>query len=126
MRTSIDVRFHEVDSQGHANHTAIVAWVAHCRVQLLDGLVDQSGCEGIDHVLVGLSMNFRKEVFYPDRVEVEGKIMLVGNASVETAFHVHRSDDELANAVCTNVFFDAEMGGSIEIPDDLRNLLTSN
>jgi|TARA_Y100000296_G_C5038530_1_gene188566 acyl-CoA thioester hydrolase len=125
MRTLIDVRFHEVDSQGHANHTAIVAWIAHCRVKLLGGLVAQSGCEDIDHVLVGLSMNFREEVYYPDKVVVEGEVTEVGTKSVGTAFHVCREQDEIANAVCTNVFFDLESGGSIEIPEDLKNLLTS-
>jgi acyl-CoA thioester hydrolase len=126
MRTTIDVRFHEVDSQGHANHTAIVAWVAHCRIKLLDEYVAQAACEDMDYVLVGLSMNFRKEVFYPDCVEVEGRVTKVGTSSVETAFYVHRGDDEIANAICTNVFFDIASQASVEIPSDLRKLLTSN
>ena len=36
-RTSIEIRFTDVDSQDHVNHTAIVEWIAHARVKLIDG-----------------------------------------------------------------------------------------
>jgi len=126
MRINIDVRFSEVDSQGHANHTAIISWLAHCRVKMIDEAILQSGWEDLDHVLVGLSVNFRKEVFYPDRIEVEGRFVSTGNTSVVTAFHAHRGNDTLCDAVCTNIFFNSETKASVDIPSDLRKLLTSN
>ena len=40
-RTSIEIRFTDVDSQDHVNHTAIVEWIAHARVTLIDEKVAQ-------------------------------------------------------------------------------------
>ena len=133
-RTSIEIRFTDVDSQGHANHTAIVEWIAHARVKLIDGKVNQydhtlwkdklkdEGPE-LDHVLVNLEINFHKEVFYPGTIEVSGRVLNVGSKSLATEFFVYSNDDLIAEAQCINVFFRTSDKKSTNIPDKLREIL---
>ena len=123
MRTTLKVRFTDIDVQGHANHTAYVEWIGFARVKLIDDLVDQSGLTDIDHVLARLSVDFSAEVFYPGSVEVTGRIVHVGGRSVETEFFVHQQDRPAATAGCVNVFFDKASKKTVRIPDELRCLL---
>ena len=128
-RTSIEIRFTDVDSQDHVNHTAIVEWIAHARVKLIDGKVNQydhglwnEGLE-LDHVLVNLKVNFHKEVFYPGTVEVAGRVHDVGNKSVTTVIFVYSGDEVVAEAQCINVFFRTSTKKSVDIPDKLKDIL---
>ena len=128
-RTSIEIRFTDVDSQDHVNHTAIVEWIAHARVKLIDGKVNQydhglwdEGPE-LDHVLVNLKVNFHKEVFYPGTVEVAGRVHDVGNKSVTTVIFVYSDGEVVAEAQCINVFFRTSTKKSVDIPDKLKDIL---
>ena len=128
-RTSIEIRFTDVDSQDHVNHTAIVEWIAHARVKLIDGKVNQydhglwnEGLE-LDHVLVNLKVNFHKEVFYPGTVEVAGRVHDVGNKSVTTVIFVYSGGEVVAEAQCINVFFKTSTKKSVDIPDKLKDIL---
>ena len=128
-RTSIEIRFTDVDSQDHVNHTAIVEWIAHARVKLIDGKVNQydhglwnEGLE-LDHVLVNLKVNFQKEVFYPGTVEVAGRVHDVGNKSVTTVIFVYSDGEVVAEAQCINVFFRTSTKKSVDIPDKLKDIL---
>ena len=132
-RTSIEVRFTDVDSQDHVNHTAIVEWIAHARVKLIDGKVAQyhhtiwenlkDKDPELDHVLVNLDVNFHKEVFYPGTIEVSGRVLNVGSKSVTTEFFVYNKDELVAEAQCVNVFFRPEDKKSVDIPDKLKDML---
>ena len=132
-RTSIEIRFTDVDSQDHVNHTAIVEWIAHARVKLIDGKVAQyhhtiwenlkDQNPELDHVLVNLDVNFRKEVFYPGTIEVRGRVLNVGSKSVTTEFFVYSGDEVVAEAQCINVFFRTSDKKSVDIPDQLKDML---
>ena len=132
-RTLIEVRFTDVDSQNHVNHTAIVEWIAHARVKLIDGKVTQyhhtiwenlkDQNPELDHVLVNLDVNFHKEVFYPGTIEVTGRVLNVGNKSVTTEFFVYSGDEVVAEAQCINVFFRTSDKKSVDIPDKLKDMM---
>jgi len=133
-RTSIEIRFTDVDSQGHVNHTAVVEWIAHARVTLIDEKVTQydhtiwentledKGSE-LDYVLVNLEVNFHKEVFYPGTIEVTARVLNVGSKSVTTEFFIYSKDGFAAEAQCINVFFRTSDKTSVIIPDKLKEIL---
>ena len=136
-RISIEIRFTDVDSQDHVNHTAIVDWIAHGRVTLIDEKINQYDNEfqndyvreegpELDYVLVNLNVNFQKEVFYPGTIEVTGRVLDVGNKSVTTEFFVYNKDELVAGAQCINVFFNPSTKKSMEIPEKLKNILMHN
>ena len=119
----IEIRFSDVDSQGHVNHLSILEWIAHCRAKLIDERVERSAVEDIDHFLVSLEAEFLEEIFYPGNIEVSGQILEVGGKSVTTSCFVYQGDEILANAKCVNVFHDTTTKKTIPIPDELRAAL---
>jgi YbgC/YbaW family acyl-CoA thioester hydrolase len=138
--TTMEIRFTDVDSQNHVNHTAIIEWIAHARVKMIDAKLkqyedfiwtDKSKNDGpeLDHVLVNMNVNFFKEVFYPGEIEVQGKILSVGNKSVTTKFFVYNShergnnDGPVAEAECVNVFFRTSTKESINMSDKFKEIL---
>ena len=130
MKVDIEIRFTDVDSQNHVNHTAIVAWIAHARVKLIDEKVNQYNHKGLeslslqlDHVLVNLEVNFHKEVFYPGTIEVSSRVLNVGSKSLTTEFFVYSNDDLVAEAQCINVFFRTNDKTSVNIPDKLKDMM---
>ena len=126
MKVNIEIRFTDVDSQNHVNHTAIVAWIAHARVKLIDEKVNQYDNKNLelDYVLANMEINFHKEVFYPGTIEVSSRVLNVGSKSLTTEFFVYNNDDDLvAEAQCINVFFRTSDKKSVIIPDKLKDIL---
>ena len=139
MRIPIEVRFTDVDSDNHVNHIAVVEWIAHARVTMIDEKVKQSGLNllsDIDYVLVKLSIDFREQVVYPNIIEVQGKILRIGTKSLTTQYSVYipglhldspETNKIVAIAECVNVFVDAtDSRKGVEIPDELRKILDIN
>ena len=129
MIIPIEVRFTDVDSDNHVNHIAVVEWIAHARVTMIDEKVKQSGLNllsDIDYVLVKLSIDFREQVVYPNIIEVQGKILRIGTKSLTTQYSVYIPGDQpkiVATAECVSVFVDATNSRKgIEIPDELRKI----
>ena len=125
MKVNIEIRFTDVDSQNHVNHTAIVAWIAHARVKLIDEKVNQYDNKNLelDYVLANMEINFHKEVFYPGTIEVSSRVLNVGSKSLTTEFFVYSNDDLVAEAQCINVFFRTTDKKSVNIPDKLKDIL---
>ena len=133
-RTSIEIKFTDMDSQNHVNHIAFIEWIAHARVKLIDEKINQydhslwkdkvkDDNPELDHVLVNLDINFHKEVLYPGTVEVSGRVLGVGSKSVTTEFFVYSNDDLAAEAQCTNVFFNTSDKKTKVIPNKLKDIL---
>ena len=136
MKIPIEVRFTDVDSDNHVNHLAVVEWIAHARVTMINEKIKQSGMNflsDINYVLVKLSIDFRDQVVYPNFIEVQGKILRVGTKSLTTQYSVyipgwHLGSSKIhkivAVAECVNVFVDAtDSRKGVEIPDELRKIL---
>ena len=129
----MEIRFTDVDSQNHVNHIAIIEWIAHARVTLIDEKVNQyhhtlwenrkDQDPELDHVLVNLEVNFHKEVFYPGIIEVTARVLNVGSKSVTTEFFVYSGNEVVAEAQCINVFFRTSDKTSVDIPDKLKDML---
>ena len=135
MKTiDMEIRFTDVDSQNHVNHIAIIEWIAHARVKLIDDKLnqyehflwkDKSIADGLefDYVLVNLDISFIKEVFYPGTIEVKAGVLSVGDTSVTTEFFVYSGNEMVAEAQCINVFFRTTTKKSVDITDKLKDIL---
>lgn len=127
MKTNIEVRFTDVDSQLHVNHTSIVEWIAHCRVQMLAPIETYGETKlevgDLDHVLVHLAVNMCDPVTYPAEVVVTGSVIKVGRKSVSTRYLLHSEGRLISDAECINVVVYFGETRSVEIPDGLRELL---
>ena len=121
---TIPVRFADVDSQGHSNHVHILEYIAEGRIALIDGAIKRAGLvDDVDHVLVHVSADFRREIKYHDVLTVWGRVVGIGIKSVGTSFELIRDGEVMAEVSCTNVFFKKSNGKTIPIPEELRNLM---
>lgn len=127
MRKIIEVRFSDVDSQGHVNHTSTVEWIGHARTCLLDPLIDIAKLgSAIDYVLVKLDVSFTGRIFWPGIVNIDSKIVNVGSKSIVTNYIVEQNNRVVAEAECVNVFFQDAPENTVIIPDSLRSVLESH
>ena len=118
----IEVRFTDIDSQGHANHLAIAAWISHARVKLLDDamLWAKMGSRW-DHVLVHISIDFKATITYPNNVIIFPEIAKIGRKSVTTNYKVCVKGDDVASATCINVFMCDDK--PTRMPESLKDIL---
>ena len=135
MKTiDMEIRFTDMDSQNHVNHTAIIEWISHARVKLIDDKLnqyehflwkDKTIADGLefDYVLVNLDISFIKEVFYPGIIEVKAGVLSVGAKSLTTEFFVYSGDEMVAEAQCINVFFRTGDKKTVDISDKLKDIL---
>ena len=125
MSKIIEVRFSDIDSDNHANHTKVIEWIAHKRVDMINDFIVDSKCTSVDHVLVNITANFLRPVKWPGTVRVDGTVTGVGNTSVTTEFSVYQNSVLVANATCVNVFFDPSTKTPVPVPDVLRTIMTA-
>ena len=127
MLDQIEVRFTDVDSDGHVGHIPVIEWVAHSRVKFIDKKIKNAKLwKTIDYVLVNIKINFLKEIFYPGLISVKVKSLKIGTKSITTKYQVFNAeiDDILAEANCVNVFINYKTRTPINIPNELREVLT--
>jgi len=118
----IEVRFTDIDSQGHANHLAIASWVSHSRIKLFDNAILWSKISNRwDHIMVHIDMDFMTEVTYPNNVLIFPEIAKIGGKSVTTNYEVCIKGEAVARATCVNVFMCD--GKPTRLPENLRDVL---
>ena len=100
----IEVRFSDIDSQGHVNHIPITEWIAHARVKFFDEIIAASGESDIDHVLVHLTQEYKREIRYPADVDIHIEVFSVGNKSVALSYTLTVNNVELVTARSISVF----------------------
>ena len=118
----IEVRFTDIDSQGHANHLAIASWVSHSRIKLFDNAILWAKISNRwDHIMVHIDMDFITEVTYPNNVLIFPEIAKIGGKSVTTNYEVCVKGEEVARATCINVLmYD---GKPTRLPESVRDVL---
>jgi len=123
----IEVRFTDIDSQGHANHLAIASWVSHSRIKLFDDAIlwAKMGSRW-DHVMVHISIDFMIEVTYPGIIAIFPEVAKIGGKSVTTKYEIHvmkngKIGEAAARATCVNVFMCD--GKPTRLPESLRDAL---
>ena len=123
----IEVRFTDIDSQGHANHLAIASWVSHSRIKLFDNAILWAKISNRwDHIMVHIDMDFITEVTYPGVIGIFLEVARIGRKSVTTKYEVHvmkdgKTGEAVARATCVNVFMCD--GKPARLPENLRDVL---
>ena len=123
----IEVRFTDIDSQGHANHLAIASWVSHSRIKLFDDAIRLAKMDNRwDHTMVHIDMDFMVEVTYPGIIGILPEVAKIGGKSVTTKYEIHVMKDgkigeAAARATCVNVFMCD--GKPARLPESLRDVL---
>jgi acyl-CoA thioester hydrolase len=121
--TPVSLRFSDQDSMGHVNNVAYAAYVEQARVAFLDDFLRSQGGGGIDYILASVTIDYRREMHFPGTVDIGVRLMRIGTKSITTAYGLFKDGENVATAGSVNVFFDAQSGKTIPIPDDLKKIL---
>ncbi len=121
---ALPVQWGDQDSMGHVNNVVFFRWCESARIEYFRrvGMPDKrAGGQG-DFILASLKCDFRRQVNYPDTIQVAARISRIGRSSM-TMEHVVFSEAQqavVAEADSTMVSFDYATGKSQPVPEEAR------
>lgn len=127
---TIEVRWGDMDAQGHVNNTVYFVYCESARVELLRKIGykgKQAGPivspEGPS--LVHASCDFKRQVIYPAKLDVGLRVDRISQRSFKIVYGIffHGTDDVSATATSINAWANYAEGRSVELPEDIRAAL---
>jgi acyl-CoA thioester hydrolase len=124
-KTSITVRWGDMDAMGHVNNCAYLRYYEQARIDWWEAMgIDMAGT-GEGPILAKATVNFLKPITYPCEIDVTVTAGKVGGASFTTGGEiVDRADPSIryADAEFVIVWLDYDSGKTLPVPDNLRRL----
>jgi acyl-CoA thioester hydrolase len=122
-RTTLQVRFRDIDAFGHVNNAVFFSYVELARIRyLLDVLQPDRPFDELPLILARVELDFRSPIAFGEEVVVETRLARVGRSSFEM---VHRMtagpEGRLVGDVQTVlVTYDYASARPIPVPDEWR------
>lgn len=126
-RTTIHVRWGELDPYNHVNHAVYSSYLEHARVEALESLetgMDTLAADGLQIVVVRSDVRFRAPATAGDELQVTTAIGEVRGATTTWIQHIDRGSDRIVEAQITAACIDAD-GRPVRIPAELRSALSA-
>ena len=127
QRSTIDVRFYELDPYNHLNHTV---YLAYCEVGRIEAL-DQRGIgmsaldeRGFRIVLVDLVARFIAPAVAGDRLEVVSEVVKIRPAGHDWRQRIDRDGETLFTVEIRAAMTD-RAGRPVRVPDFVRQALST-
>ena len=124
-RTSIQIRFTDIDVFGHVNNAIYAELFDTARYTFIKDLLPDLDPKGRSIVLVHLDTDFRKQILFTDRICVETWINKVGERSVGMGQRIVNEEDVSVHAESSSVLstYDAALQQSFPMPEKWRKAL---
>ena len=124
-RTSIQIRFTDIDVFGHVNNAIYAELFDTARYTFIKVLLPDLDPKGRSIVLVHLDTDFRKQILFTDRICVETWINKVGERSVGMGQRIVNEEDGSVHAESSSVLstYDAALQQSFPMPEKWRKAL---
>ena len=123
----IEVRWGDMDSQGHVNNAVYFTYLESARVELIRklGVKGRPGGQAEGLALVSTSCDFKRQVVYPATLEVGLRVERIGRRSFEMSYgiFVHGTDQLVASAGSVNAWVEYAAQRAVELPDWVRTAL---
>lgn len=124
-RTTLKVRFHELDPNGHVNHGIYLTYFESARIELLErlgfGLSDLRDRD-IHLVVVEARVRFRRPAFASDELTIDSQVADLRRASSWWHQRMTRGDELIAEAEVRSTAVSAS-GRPVRPPQDLVDAL---
>jgi len=122
-RTSADIRYSDLDRQGHVNNAVFATFSEVGRVAFMYDPERPLAPEGRSFVIARLLIDFRAELFWPGRVEIGTGVLKVGRSSFTLAQGLFGQGRLAATTEATIVMVDKETRRSVPLPPDTVGIL---
>lgn len=121
----LPVQWGDQDAFGHVNNTVYFRWFESARIAYLErlNLADKNSAEHLGPILAAIGCNYRRQLHYPDTVQVGTRITRIGRTSL-TAEHKIWSDAQqtiVADGQSTLVVFDYSANQPHAVPERVRS-----
>lgn len=121
--TEENLRFADLDHNGHVNNVAFTVFFENSRVRYLTEILPLPRTHGLGFVLAHLSIDYRAQLYYPGSVSAGTRVVEVRKSSVVLGQSVFRGDESVAAGHAVMVVIDRETGRGVPIPADLLGLI---
>jgi acyl-CoA thioester hydrolase len=126
-RTSLQVRFRDIDAFGHVNNAVFFSYVELARIRyLLDVLEIEADFSTLPLILARVELDFRSPVYFGDELEVGTRVDRIGRSSFGMSHRVTAGPDErlVADVATVLVTYDYATSSPIRVPDEWRGRMS--
>jgi acyl-CoA thioester hydrolase len=126
LRIPVEVRYGDIDAQGHLNNAKFITFMEHARFRYMEhvGLWHRSeGFESLGQIVASVSCDYKRPVTLGQVVEVGVRTARLGNKSMEMEFQMTVDGVEVALGHSVQVTYDYQAEHSIPIPTRWRELI---
>ena len=120
----IPVQWGDQDAYGHVNNTVPHRWFESARIELFGriGLLDLHRNERRGAILAATSCDYRRQINFPDTVQVGIRVARIGRTSIgfEHAVVSETQNAVVAQGTSTTVVFDYHAHKPHPVPDEIR------
>ncbi len=123
----IEVRYGDLDPQGHVNNAKFMTYMEQARVQYIRnlGLWDATSFLDVGFILAEARVTFLIPIRFTDRVRAGVRVSRLGNKSLDMQYRLEeiQTGQELANGSSVQVAYDYREGKTIPLPDRWREAI---
>jgi acyl-CoA thioester hydrolase len=123
----IDVRYGDLDPQGHVNNACFFTYIEQARVNYVKslGLWDGESFMDIGFILADAQMSFKATIQYGQPVQVGVRVTRLGNKSLTMEYRLEEAGSgvEFASGATVLVAYDYHQERSISIPERWREAI---
>lgn len=122
-RTSLQVRFRDIDAFGHVNNAVFFSYVELARIRyLLDVLQPETGFDQMPLILARVELDFRSPIQFDEDVTVETRIEHVGRTSFGMTHRMTAGPEGrlVADVQTVLVTYDYGAARPMPVPDEWR------
>lgn len=125
----IDVRYGDLDPQGHVNNARFVTYLEHGRVgyiQHLD-LWDGSSYLELGFIVASIEVDFQAPILITDAVRVGVRVSRLGGKSLDMLYRVEQAESGKVFGTGTTILvgYDYRTGQSMELLDEWREKIAA-
>lgn len=122
-RTTLQVRFRDIDAFGHVNNAVFFTYVELARIEyLLDVLQPADTFDRLPLILARVELDFRSPILFRETVAVESRVDRIGRSSFDMRHRMTAGKDArlVADVHTVLVTYDYAAARPMPVPDEWR------
>jgi len=122
-RTTLQVRFRDIDAFKHVNNAVFFSYVEQARIRyLLDVLEPDRPFDRLPLILARVELDFRSPIQFGEDVEVETQVDRIGRSSIAMSHRMTAGADHrlVGEAQSVLVTYDYAIARPMPVPDEWR------
>ena len=128
-RTTLQVRFRDIDAFGHVNNAVFFSYVEQARIRyLLDVLAPSDPFDRLPLILARVELDFRAPIYFGDEVTVDTRVDRIGRSSIGMSHRMTAGTDGrvVGDVDTVLVTYDYATSAPIPVPEGWRTRIANH